>query len=107
MFSLNKLQKDYIDRLKDQGIEPYKYMDGHIFYISWSKNFKYATIDEEGKIIHFGDIKKGHYNDKIGFYSDQDHNDNHKLKLHKNKCKYDGSRIQEGSSKWFEEKYLW
>jgi len=75
MQKLNTNQERTYYRLSQDGRLPYAIHDGFPFYESWVKDKKYATINKEGKIIHFGHPKYEHYEDKIGLFSDLDHND--------------------------------
>ena len=44
------------------------------FELSTRKNKKYMTT-YQGRTIHFGDKRYDHFFDKIGLYSNQNHND--------------------------------
>ena len=64
-------------------------LDNIVFLLSDAKYKKYAAIfeDENGnmKRVNFGDTRHGQYKDKIGYYSDKDHNDEKRLKAYKNR----------------------
>jgi hypothetical protein len=36
---------------------------------------KYMVLTPKGKVIHFGDSNEKHFRDKLGLYTDLDHND--------------------------------
>lgn len=57
-----------------------KIINDILFVPSWKKHKKYAAIfkdpnTDEIENVHFGDSRYEHYKDKIGFYSNLDHND--------------------------------
>ena len=60
-----------------------KVLDNYIFYVSKNKNKKYDVYDMKGNfIISFGARGYEQYKDKIGFYSDYNHNDENRKRLY-------------------------
>jgi len=105
MHKLNKEQdKTYYHLLQD-GKLPYVILNGFPFYRSWVKDKKYATINKEGKIIHFGHVDYEHYHDKIGLYWHLDHHDNKRRASFK--ARHEENINKEGTAAWFSDKYLW
>jgi len=74
------------------------------FFVSKMKNKKYYAIFD-GVPIHFGDKRYGHYKDKIGVYSNLDHNDDERRRNFRNR--FAERRFVVGSPSWFSDKVLW
>jgi len=70
---------------------------------STRKNKKYMIKTNKG-IVHFGDNRYNQFKDKIGLYSDLDHNDEKRRDLY---YKRHGKSAKKDSAKYFSHKYLW
>ena len=55
-------------------------------------------------IVHFGDNRYNQFRDKIGLYSDLDHNDEKRRDLY---YKRHGRTAKKDTAKYFSHKYLW
>jgi len=78
-------------------------------FVSKAKNKKYSVYvksdNKSGKkLIHFGDSRYGQFKDKLGHYSNLDHNDK---KRQKNYFKRHGDTNDKNSAKWWSHKILW
>ncbi len=74
---------------------------------SKAKNKKYSVYvmkDGKKKLIHFGDSRYSQYKDKLGEYSNLDHNDKKRRDLY---YKRHGKATSKDSAKYFSHKYLW
>jgi hypothetical protein len=70
-------------------------------FVSTAKNKKYSVyVMKDGKktLIHFGDKKYQHFSDKIGNYSQLDHNDKERQKSYLARAK--GIKNKEGELTW-------
>ena len=79
-------------------------MDNYTFKVSTRKNKKYDAYLNDKYVISFGDSRYGQYYDKMGHYSDKDHND---IKRRINYYKRFGKDAKKGSAKYFSHRYLW
>lgn len=70
---------------------------------STRKNKKYMIKTNKG-IVHFGDNRYNQFKDKIGLYSQLDHNDEKRRDLY---YKRHGRTAKKDSAKYFSHKYLW
>tara|TARA_R110000803_G_scaffold149584_1_gene214999 strand:- start:231 stop:488 length:258 start_codon:yes stop_codon:yes gene_type:complete len=78
-------------------------------FVSKAKNKKYSVYvksdNKNGmKLIHFGDNRYGQYKDKIGHYSNLDHNDKQRKKNYHSRH---GKTDNKNSAKWWSHKILW
>ena len=78
-------------------------------FVSKAKNKKYSVYvksdNKSGvKLIHFGDNRYGQFKDKIGHYSNLDHNDKQRQK---NYFSRHGKATTKDSAKWWSHKILW
>jgi hypothetical protein len=74
---------------------------------SKAKNKKYSVYimkDGKKKLIHFGDSRHQQFKDKLGEYSNLDHNDKKRRDLY---YKRHGKATSKDSAKYFSHKYLW
>ncbi len=74
---------------------------------SKAKNKKYSVYvmkDGKKKLIHFGDSRYQQFKDKLGEYSNLDHNDKKRRDLY---YKRHGKATSKDSAKYFSHKYLW
>lgn len=76
---------------------------------SKAKNKKYsvyikADTKSGKKLIHFGDNRHQQFKDKLGEYSNLDHNDKKRRDLY---YKRHGKATSKDSAKYFSHKYLW
>tara|TARA_R110000796_G_scaffold52370_2_gene123368 strand:+ start:603 stop:866 length:264 start_codon:yes stop_codon:yes gene_type:complete len=76
---------------------------------SKAKNKKYSVYVKSDtksgkKLIHFGDSRYSQYKDKLGEYSNLDHNDKKRRDLY---YKRHGKATSKDSAKYFSHKYLW
>ncbi len=76
---------------------------------SKAKNKKYsvyvkADTKSGKKLIHFGDSRFSQYKDKLGEYSNLDHNDKKRRDLY---YKRHGKATSKDTAKYFSHKYLW
>lgn len=76
---------------------------------SKAKNKKYSVYIKSDtksgkKLIHFGDSRFPQYKDKLGEYSNLDHNDKKRRDLY---YKRHGKATSKDSAKYFSHKYLW
>lgn len=76
---------------------------------SKAKNKKYSVYVKSDtksgkKLIHFGDSRFSQYKDKLGEYSNLDHNDKKRRDLY---YKRHGKATSKDSAKYFSHKYLW
>ena len=86
-------------------------MDKELYkpFVSKAKNKKYSVYvksdNKSGKkLINFGDSRYGQYKDKIGHYSNLDHNDK---KRRDNYYSRHGKADNKNSAKWWSHKILW
>ena len=83
-----------------------------IRFVKGPKNYKYTAIIGN-RHVNFGDKRYQHYHDKIGLYSNLDHNDKQRRanyrKRHSAIRKKDGKRAVDVkySPAWFAYRYLW
>jgi len=74
---------------------------------SKAKNKKYSVyVMKNGKksLIHFGDNRYGQFKDKLGEYSNLDHNDPKRKKAYYARH---GQTTDKNSAKWWSHKILW
>lgn len=76
---------------------------------SKAKNKKYSVYIKSDtksgkKLIHFGDNRHQQFKDKLGEYSNLDHNDKKRRDLY---YKRHGKATSKDSAKYFSHKYLW
>lgn len=64
------------------------YLDGLIFDSDTGNNKKYK-VRYDGKLIYFGDKRYQQYHDKIGHYSNLDHEDKDRRQRYRNRHKND------------------
>lgn len=83
-----------------------KILDGFTFIKSKTKNKKYDVYKNNKKITSFGDKRYQHYKDKIGMYSNLNHNDLNRRKLYRARHKNDNI-TSPTSAGYFSWKYLW
>lgn len=83
-----------------------KVLDNYIFIApSKNKNKKYDVYNMKGeKLASFGARNYEHYKDKIGFYSQFNHNDENRKRLYYARH---GNIANKNSAKWFSHRYLW
>jgi len=78
------------------------------FFISQRRYKKYRVDiylnNKFVKSVHFGDRRYEHYEDKIGFYSDLDHNDMERLQAYYKRHKKPYKPL---SPSFFSSTYLW
>jgi hypothetical protein len=77
---------------------------------SKAKNKKYAAIIQNkktnrNKTINFGDKRYQHFHDKIGDYSNLDHNDPKRRANYK--ARHSANSFEPYSANYFSLKYLW
>lgn len=72
------------------------------FALSSRKDKKYMVI-YKGKVIHFGERRYGQFHDKLGKYSNQDHNDPERRKRYLKRAK--GIKNKEGKLTWNNKEY--
>ena len=75
----------------------------YTFKKSTRKNKKYDVYKHNVYLVSFGDNRYEQYFDKIGLYSDKNHNDKKRRDAY---YKRHGKADFE-SAKWFSHKYLW
>ena len=76
-------------------------------FVSKAKNKKYSVyVMKHGrqKLIHFGDSRYQQFQDKLGHYSNLDHNDKKRRDLY---YKRHGQTTDKSSAKYYSHKYLW
>ena len=74
---------------------------------SKAKNKKYSVyVMKNGKksLIHFGDNRYGQFKDKLGEYSNLDHNDPKRKKAYYSRH---GQTSDKNSAKWWSHSILW
>ena len=74
---------------------------------SRAKHKKYSVYvmrDGRRKLIHFGDLRYGHYKDKLGHYSSLDHNDERRKELY---YKRHGRSSDRNTAKYWAARVLW
>ena len=76
----------------------------YTFKKSKRQNKKYDAYKHGKYIVSFGDNRYEHYFDKIGVYSNKNHNDKKRRDLY---YKRHGKKAEFESAKWFSHKYLW
>ncbi len=83
-----------------------KTLDGFIFVApSKRKGKKYDVYKKNGDYItSFGARGYEHYKDKIGYYRSWNHGDENRRRLYYARH---GRTLDQGSSKYFSNKYLW
>jgi len=74
------------------------------FKKSTRKNKKYDVYKKGDYIVSFGDSRYEQYFDKIGLYSNKDHNDKERRRLYYARH---GKTAEKETPKWFSHKYLW
>jgi len=77
---------------------------GYPIYLSERVNKKYYAVVNNHK-VHFGDKRYEHYFDKMGHYSNLDHNDKERRKRYKQRHEKD--RHIKDSAGWFADNILW
>ncbi len=82
----------------------YKIIDNINFIESPIKHKKYRAILPNGKHVDFSDNRYQHHFDKIGMYSNLNHNDDNRKRLYYARH---GKEAEKYSSKYFSHKYLW
>jgi mRNA degradation ribonuclease J1/J2 len=91
-------------------------MDNGIkFEKSNKKNKKYKATTPDGKVVHFGDKRYQHYQDKtpLGLYGHLNHGD--EVRRKKYKARHEKILLKDGTPayqkkytpSWFSYKYLW
>jgi hypothetical protein len=80
--------------------------DGYIFRKSNRKNKKYDVFNNNNNkyIVSFGDNRYSQFKDRIGLYSQLDHNDKERRRLYYARH---GKEAKKESAKYFSHKYLW
>lgn len=79
--------------------------DKLVFRVSRRKNKKYDVFNKDGKyIVSFGDNRYAQYKDKLGAYTQVDHNDKKRRELY---YKRHGKSAKKYSAKYFSHTYLW
>lgn len=85
-----------------------------LFIVNEGKgNHKYTAVLDSGKKVKFGDKRYEHFKDKIGFFSDLDHNDKKRRKNYR--ARHGAIKLKDGtlavnkkySPAWFSYNYLW
>ena len=86
-------------------------------FVSSSKNKKYSVYvkdnNDNKKLIHFGDKRYQHYEDKIGFYSNLNHYDKERRRLYLKRSKKITDKNDnltyknKNSSNYWSIKFLW
>lgn len=79
-----------------------KVVDGRTFYAPSITKYKKYDVIVNGKRYSFGDYRYPHYFDKLGFYSNLNHNDDKRRKAFHNRHK---NNFNFGIS--MSKKYLW
>jgi hypothetical protein len=81
-------------------------LNGFEFKKSTRKNKKYDVYKDGKYLVSFGDINYQHYKDKIGLYSNLNHNDENRRRLYKLRHAKDNinDKTSAGHFSWF---YLW
>lgn len=74
------------------------------FKKSTRKNKKYDVYKNNVYLVSFGDNRYEQYFDKIGLYSNKDHNDKERRRLYYTRH---GKIAEKETAKWFSHKYLW
>tara|TARA_R100000654_G_scaffold1616_2_gene5848 strand:+ start:1483 stop:1719 length:237 start_codon:yes stop_codon:yes gene_type:complete len=69
-----------------------------------TRKYKKYMIKTKKGIVHFGDNRYNQFRDKIGLYSDLDHNDEKRRDLY---YKRHGRTAKKDTAKYFSHKYLW
>lgn len=83
------------------------------FIIPKKTNKKYGAINPDGTITYFGDKRYQQYHDKIGFYSNLDHNDKQRREKYRKRVR--GIKNKQGkytykipfTANWYSYHYLW
>jgi len=80
-----------------------KTLDGVLFIAPSTSKYKKYGAYVNGKKYSFGDIRYEQFHDKIGYYSDWDHNDRREqyISRHRN------DKLNEYSPGYFSMNYLW
>ena len=76
----------------------------YTFQVSKRKDKKYDAFKNGKYLVSFGSKNHGHYFDKIGFYSNLNHNDK---KRRENYYKRFGQKAKPDTAKYFSHHYLW
>ncbi len=76
----------------------------YTFQVSKKKDKKYDVYKNGKYLVSFGSKNFQHYFDKIGFYSDLNHNDK---KRRENYYKRFGTKANPDTAKYFSHNYLW
>jgi len=76
-------------------------------FVSKAKNKKYSVYvlkDGKKKLIHFGDKRYQHFKDKLGHYSNLDHNDPQRRKRYYSRH---GKATSKDTAKYWSHRILW
>lgn len=82
-------------------------IEGYDIFVSKRKNKKYDVYKDGKYILSFGQRNMQHYRDKIGHFSNLDHNDKQRLANFKNRFRQLIAKNDKNSAMYWSDKYLW
>ena len=78
---------------------------GYDIFVSDRFPKKYYAQQNNGRKIYFGDVRYGHFKDKMGYYFVLDHGDKEKRRLYR--LRHHKTSLIKYSPSWFAKHLLW